>query len=31
MFGKRLKKDLNKIIQTNEEIQKRIKSKSLDI
>ena len=31
MFGKRLKKDLNKIIQTNEEIQNRIKSKSLDI
>ena len=31
MFGRRLKKDLNKIIQTNEEIQKRIKSKSLDI
>ena len=31
MFGKRLKKDLNKIIRTNEEIQKRIKSKSLDI
>ena len=30
-FGRRLKKDLNKIIQTNEEIQKRIKSKSLDI
>lgn len=30
MFGKRLKKDLNKIIQTNIEIQERIKNQSLD-
>ena len=31
MFGKRLEKDLKKIIQTNNNIQTRIKNKSLDI
>ena len=31
MFGKRLEKDLKRIIQTNNDIQNRIKNNSLDI
>ena len=31
MFSKRLEKDLKQIIQTNKNIQERIKTKSLDI
>jgi hypothetical protein len=31
LFGKRLDKDLKRIIQTNNDIQNRIKNQSLDI